>query len=77
MMIDNITTSSCTANVSNYCTHRLPCGICRLTMSNCPINTQPCINPYNPVICSTTTTNGNIDGSVTISNKGAEDVHNE
>lgn len=36
---------------SQYCGQRLPCGICRMTMMQCPMQVQK----YNEITCSTQT----------------------
>lgn len=49
--------SDCTsANYyTNYCANKLPCGICRLTMSFCPLgNNEPSITWCNTTSTATT-----------------------
>lgn len=48
-MIQNTGT---TASYSNYCGNRLPCGICRLMMSVCPIGGQPTVVPTWEITCN-------------------------
>lgn len=56
-------TDSTTTTSSNYefdlngCTHRLPCGICRLMMVQCPK-----MGYINTTWCGTGTTVGKVDG---------------
>lgn len=37
-MDNTINTSSYINNYTNYCSYRLPCGICQRTNSVCPLN---------------------------------------
>lgn len=54
----NTTTTGTGGLYSNYCTNRLPCGICRIMMCQCPvfngcgINPVPTWNP-NEITCKT------------------------
>lgn len=50
--VPNETTSGSTAcNYTNACAYKLPCGLCRLTMTECPKN-------YNQPIVTWTGTDG-------------------
>lgn len=41
-MDNTINTSSFINNYTNYCTYRLPCGICQRTNSVCPLSGGIC-----------------------------------
>ena len=41
-MDNTINTSSYTINYTNYCSYRLPCGICQRTNSICPLSGGTC-----------------------------------
>lgn len=47
-------TTNSTTTHSNYCGSRLPCGICRLTMTSCPL-WNGCLFTNTPNIITTTT----------------------
>ena len=36
-MADTITTTGTVGMYSNYCCNRLPCGVCRIMMCQCPL----------------------------------------
>ena len=36
-MADTITTTGTVGSYSNYCANRLPCGVCRIMMCQCPV----------------------------------------
>ena len=52
--INTINTNSYTQNYTNYCSYRLPCGVCLKTNSICPLSGGIC-TPTWEVTCTTTT----------------------
>jgi len=71
-MSDTVTTTGTGGFYSTYCANRLPCGVCRIMMCNCPVHNGCGVYPvptWNP---NEVTCDGTKSGSITgvISSEG-------
>ena len=57
-MDNTINTSSYINNYTNYCSYRLPCGICQRTNSICPLSGNGTWTPTWEVTCNTAASTG-------------------
>ena len=55
-MDNTINTSSYINNYTNYCSYRLPCGVCQRTNSICPLSGGTSALTWTPKITCTTGT---------------------
>lgn len=54
MNTESKTATSTTSSYTNYCYNRLPCGMCRITMRQCPLIYPHTVYPYQ-VMCGEAT----------------------